>query len=71
MIVYILTTLILTIIIFCITTKLNIWIRIFISGIIIVIAVFLFYFLIKNFDAPADGSRFVTREEINSWNHKK
>ena len=71
MIAYVLTALILPIIIFCITAKLSVWVRILVVGVFIAITVFLFPFLIQNFDEPADGYRLITREEIDSWSSKK
>lgn len=60
----------LAIIIFLVTAKFNFWIRVSAISIFMITAFFLFYFLVKNFDEPVEGSRVITREEVNSWGHR-
>lgn len=70
MIIYILITIILAIIVFFMTMKFNIYLRLFVVISFIITAVLMLMFLIRNIDKLPEGSRNITREEINSWGRK-
>jgi O-antigen ligase len=71
MIAYTVFSLILAVIIIFITAKLSICKRVSILTVFAIMALFLLLFLIRNFDEPTEGSRIITREEINSWSRNK
>ena len=59
---------IITIVIFLVTYKLNLYLRIILCFLFFLIAaIFLTIFIIDRFDNPPPGAREITREEMESW----
>lgn len=69
MIMFASVALVLAAVIFLITFKIKLWLRILIVGTFVITTFFLLSYLIKDFDKPDENSRIITKEEINAWSN--